>query len=223
MKREIKKIKDIIEREISCSAHGMDHSLRVYNLCLNLAKGKNVDMEVLETAALLHDIGGAKETTDPSGNTCHAIEGAKMAKPILKELGFSKEKIKHVQDCIKTHRYKTNEKPKTKEAKILFDADKVDALGAIGVARQFVWIGKNNANIYKKMDIKKYAKENLCGKINGRIQDKTKHSAQLEFEAKIKHLPKKLYTKEAKKIAKERLKFHKEFLERMEREIKANL
>lgn len=217
------KIKNLLEKEITCSAHRLDHSLRVYNLCLNLTKGENIDMEVLEAAALLHDIGGAKETADPSGKTDHAVIGAKMVKPILKKSGFSKEKTKHVQDCIETHRYKTRRKPKTKEAQILFDADKLDALGAIGIARGFVWIGKNNANIYKKADIKKYAKENLCGKINGRIQDKTKHSPQIEFQTKLKNLPKRLYTKKAKLVAKERLRFHKEFLERMEKEIKGSL
>lgn len=217
------KIKNLLEKEITCPAHKLDHSLRVYNLCLYLAKGKNIDMEVLEAAALLHDIGGAKETADPSGKICHATEGAKMVKPILKKLGFPKEKIKHVQDCIKTHRYKTHRNPKTKEAKILFDADKLDALGAIGVARGFVWVGKNNANIYRKADIKKYAKENLCGKIDGRIQNKTKHSPQIEFETKLRNLPKKLYNKKAKEIAKARLRFQKDFLARMEKEIKGSL
>ena len=155
---------------------------------------------------------------DSTGNTDHALLGAEIAEPILKDLGFSEEKIKHIQDCIISHRYKTGNKPKTEEAKILFDADKLDSLGAIGVARHLVWVGRNNANIYKKVNIEEYAKENLCGKINGRIQDKTKHSPQIEFEIKTKFLKDRLYTEKARKVAIERTEFFKKFLDRLERE-----
>ncbi|MBU0899152.1 MAG: HD domain-containing protein [Nanoarchaeota archaeon] len=224
MNSKIQKIKEAVEKELSCSAHNMDHVMRVYRNCLSIAKNKDVDMEVLQAAAILHDIGAVKEMHDNTGNTDHAMIGAEMAEPILKELGFSDDKIKHVKDCIISHRYKTENKPKTKEAEILFDADKIDALGAIGIARSFSWVGKNNANIYRKVNIEEYAKENLTdGKINGRIIDKTKHSPQIEFEIKGKFLIDKLYTKKAKEIAKERIKFFKNFLDRMEREINGEL
>ena len=177
MDRKIEKIKEIVKKELaSCPAHNFDHVIRVYNLALHLAENENVDLDVIKAAVLLHDIGEKKELDDPTGKTDHAIEGAKMAKPILNNLGYSKDKIKHIQDCIISHRYRTENKPQTKEAKIVFDADKLETVGAIGIARAFVWTGKNNAHIYKKVDIDKYAKENLGGKINGRIQDKTKHS-----------------------------------------------
>lgn len=219
MEERFQQIKKIVEKELSCSAHDIDHVMRVYNMCLYLAKGKIVDLDVLKGAALLHDIAAVKETQDISGNTDHAIVGAEMAKTILKKLNFSDNKIKHIMECIISHRYKTSNKPKTIEAKILFDADKIDTLGAIGIARSFAWVGKNGAKIYKKADdIDTYAKENLCGKINGRIQDKTKHSAQIEFETKIKYLPDKLYTKKAKDIAKERIDYIKKFLDRLEKE-----
>ncbi len=134
-----------------------------------------------------------------------------MAVPILKELNFSDEQIKHIQDCIISHRYRTGNKPKTKEAQILFDADKLDTLGAIGIARSFVWVGRNNAKIYADTNIEKYIDENLGGKINGRIQDKTKHSQQIEFETKLKFLITKLHTEKAKKYAKKELNFIKVF------------
>lgn len=224
MDSKFEKIKKEVEKKLDCVAHGMDHILRVYDTSLKLAKSQNVDIEVLKAAALLHDIGGPKEMSDPTGKTDHAIVSAEMAGPILRNLDFSKDKIKHIQDCIVTHRYRTDNKPKTLEAKILFDADKLDALGAIGIARAFAWVGKNKAPIFMKVkNIKAYAKENLGGKINGRIQDKTKYSVQVDYETKKKFLKDKLYTKEGKKIATERTKYYEKFLEKLEKEASSNI
>jgi uncharacterized protein len=223
MEEKFQKIKDVVEKELSCSAHSIDHIMRVYNLCLRFAENENVDLEVLKAAALLHDIARAKEDNDNSGNTDHAVLSSQMSAPILQNLGFPEEKIKHIQDCILSHRYRTGFEPKTKEAQILFDADKLDTVGAIGIARSFVWVGRNNANIYKKAKMEEYVNENLGGKINGRIQDKTKHSPQIEFEIKLKFLTDKLYTEKAKEYCKERTDFYKSFLDRLEKEIRGEI
>ncbi len=214
------KIKKIVKKELEyCPAHNFDHVTRVYNLAVHLAEEENVDLEIIKLGALLHDIAGRKELNDSSGNTDHAVEGAKMAKLILKDLKYPDEKIKHIENCIVSHRYRTNSKPKTQEAKIIFDADKLETTGAIGIARAFVWVGRNNAHIYRKIDTKKYAKENLSGSLNGRIQDKTKHSPQLNWETKDKYILNYLYTDKAKKIAKKRIIFTTKFLEKLENEI----
>ena len=142
-----------------------------------------------------------------------------MAYPILKNLNFNEEKIKHIQECIISHRYKTENKPKSKEAKILFDADKLDTIGTIGLARAFIWIGKNNAHIYRKVDLNEYIKENLNGKINGRIQDTSKHSINLEYEIKYKFIIDKLHSEKAKEIGRKRLTYFKEFLNNLEKEV----
>ena len=224
MDEKIEKIKEIVKKELAfCSAHNFDHVMRVYNLALHLAENETVDLDVIKAAVLLHDIGGKKEVDDPTGKTDHAIEGAKMAEPILNNLGYSKDKIKHIQDCIISHRYRTGNEAKTKEAQILFDADKLDTLGAIGIARSFVWVGRNNAKIYTDINIEEYINENLGGKINGRIQDKTKHSPQIEFETKLKFLITKLHTEKAKEVCKERIEFYKSFLDRLKREINGEL
>lgn len=225
--KNFQKIKEIVEREIRNTpdtAHDMGHVMRVHSLALKIAKQeKNVDMDVLQVAILLHDIGGHKEISDPSGKTDHAIESARMAEPILKNLCFTEKQIKHIQDCIVSHRYKTESKPQTIEAKILFDADKLDAVGAIGIARGFCWIGKNNAHIYRKPNIDDYIKENMHGKKNGRIKDKTKHSPQIEFAVKHKFLIDKLFTETAKKICRERMTFSENFFDRLEKEINGEL
>ena len=97
-------------------------------------------------------------------------------------------------------------------------------MGAIGIARAFVWTGKNKANIYKKVDdIEEYARENLGGSIKGRIQDKTKHSPQIGWETKGKYIMNILHTEAAKEIAEERRKFSIEFFDRLEKEINGEL
>ncbi len=223
MTKKIEEVKKFAKKYLANDndpAHNIEHVMRVYNLAIKLAENEKVDLDVIKIAVLLHDIGGTKERKDPSGKTDHAVESAKLAKPFLKNLGLSKDRIEHILNCIVSHRYRSEQKPKTLEAKIIFDADKLETVGAIGVARSFVWVGKNNAHIYRKTNIEKYAKENLCGKINGRIQDKTKHSPQLNWETKDKHVVDYLYTKKAKLIAKKRIKFSKEFFSKLEKEIK---
>jgi len=227
MTEKFHKIKDIVEKELNQekdSAHDIDHIMRVYALAMTIAASeKEVDLDILQAAVLLHDIGGAKEANDPSGETDHAVIGAEMARPILEDFEFSAEQIKHIQACILSHRYRTENKPQTIEAKIVFDADKLDAVGAIGLARDFAWIGRQGAKIYKVANIDEYIKENQGGKLNGRVQDKSKHSAHIQFETKHKFLLDKLYTETAKKIAQERLNYYKEFLDRLEKEVNGQL
>ena len=206
MEEKYQKIKEIVEKESlgADPVHDASHVTRVYNLCLKLAeKEKGIDLDVIKLAALLHDIGGVREQEDKSGKTNHAKESAKMAFDILSRFNFPKEKIGQVIHCILAHRYRGSSlKPNTKEAKILFDADKLDALGAIGIARAYAWTGKNNGKLSGDISLKEYIKDNVVGnKINGRIKDKTKHSPFVEYELKLKHLPKKLYTKRAKLMA----------------------
>jgi uncharacterized protein len=223
METKFQKIKKIVEEEMSRGkdpSHDIDHVMRVYNLALYISKEESgVDQEVLRAAVLLHDIGSAEEINDLTGQTDHAVVGAKMAQPILESLSFSDAKIKHIQDCILSHRYRTDYKPKTIEAKIVYDADKLDTVGAVGVARVFAWAGKHQAKIYKKVYVPKYIKENQDGKLNGRIQDKSKHSAHINYEVKDKFLLDNLYTKTAKKIGRKKLLYYKAFLDQLEREI----
>ena len=220
MEEKLEKLKNIVEKELSCSAHDLEHSKRVYNTCLKLAQDESVDLNVLKASALLHDIARVEEDNDPTGNTDHAILGSKKAETILRKLEFPEEQIQKITHCILTHRFRNNQEPKTREAQILFDADKLDSCGALSIARGFIWVGRNNAKIYTEVNIDEYIKDNLGGKINGKIKDKTKHSVQIEFENKTKKLGDKLYTEKAKEIYKERMVFCEEFLKRLKKEIK---
>ena len=226
MEEKYRQLKAIAEKEMEGAslAHDINHVMRVYNLCLKLAKYEsNVDLDILKTAALLHDIARIEE--DKSGhnhvlNIDHAILGAEMSEKILRGLAYSEEKIEHIKHCIAAHRFRSGVEPRTKEAKILSDADKLDVLGAVGIARSFTIGGECGQKIYSDTPIDEYTKENLTGgKPNGRIKDPSKHASNLEFETKFKHIPGKLYTQKAREIAKERLEYMKQFFERLKSEI----
>ncbi|MDO8524684.1 MAG: HD domain-containing protein [bacterium] len=220
MEDKLQKLKEIVEKELSCSAHSLDHTTRVYNFALNLAEGESIDKEVLEAAVLLHDIARAKEDTDSSGNTSHALLGAEMAESILGELEFSEEKIRHIMDCIRAHSFKGGN-PKTIEAKILFDADKIDSLGCVGIARAFAIGGQYGQKIYSEVPLEEYIKDNLVGgELDGKIKDVSRHAPNLEFETECKFVPGRLYTEKAKEFAKQRLDFMNQFFERLKKELK---
>jgi len=225
METKYQRIKEIVERELSCSAHAMDHVMRVYTICLQLAKYESgIALDVLKTAALLHDIARVKEFKDKTGSIDHTALGTEIATKILRTLGYSEEKIAHVNHCIAAHRFRGNVKPQTKEAKILFDADKLDVLGAIGVARSFMMAGQYGQKIYSDIPIKEYLKDNVVGeKTNGRLKNISKHTPNLEFEMKFRHIPERLYTQKARKIAEERLTFMENFFERLKMEMRGEL
>jgi len=116
------------------SAHDAEHVYRVLNYALDIAAHEsNINLEILSAACLLHDVGQIEQLTDPAID--HAVHGAEMAYAWLTENGYSNEFAGKVKECIRTHRYRSSDPPRSNEAKILFDADKVDACGAIGMAR----------------------------------------------------------------------------------------
>ena len=218
MLEKYKTLISIVEKELSCSAHNMDHVKRVFNTCITIAKNEsNVDLDVLLPAALLHDIARVKEIQDVTGEIDHAKLGSEMAEAILYELGYKRDVIEKIKHCIITHRFRSDNFPGTIEAKILFDADKLDAIGAVGLSRSYMLAGQHGQKIYINKPIKEYMKDNTAE--NGRLKDISKHSPMIEYEFKFKKIPKKLYTKKAKELAKSRIKFMDEFFNRLKLEI----
>jgi uncharacterized protein len=115
-------------------------------MALDIGTNHNIDRDILVTASLLHDIGRDVEYND---STCdHAVVGANMAFKFLLELGWDKTKANHVKDCILTHRYCKESPPKSIEAKILFDADKLDISGGVGIARTLQFWGMISEPLY---------------------------------------------------------------------------
>lgn len=183
------------------SGHGFDHTERVYKNALKISQGEELDLDVVKASALLHDICRGDENSKKI--ECHAEGGAKLSSEILKELGFPEDKVEKVAYAIKVHRHSKGINPDTIEAKILQDADRLDALGAISVARIFEYGGKTGKPTHRPDNLKipKPSKEEEC--------------SLYQFYKKIlKITPDKFHTKKAQEIAKSRYEFVKQFVER---------
>lgn len=187
-------------------SHDWSHVERVTNTAVAIAKKEKANISVVKVASLLHDIGrhSLKEI-----NYDHAVEGAKMTRRILKKYSQISEKEKeNIVHCIESHRFRNNLIPKTKEAKCLHDADKIDALGAVGIARAYIYLGET-------MDCVIYMKAK-----KERNPDKRRtNSVQEEYEIKYKHLPGKMLTKTGRNLARKRLKYMRSYLQRLEKEV----
>ncbi|MGD9276617.1 MAG: HD domain-containing protein [Candidatus Pacearchaeota archaeon] len=189
-------------------SHAFDHTQRVFNLALHLSKEKEIDLDILKASVLLHDI-ARKKQDELNGEICHAQEGAKIAKEILEKTDFPEDKIEKVVHAIEAHRQSRGPEPETEEAKILSDADKLDALGAITIGGIFSTGGKVDRPLY---DPKIPPKEDYKNK---GYSDTTINGF---YEKLLKLKPENFYTEEAKKLAKGRYKFVEEFLERFLKE-----
>lgn len=135
---------------LSCmtdSAHDSQHIYRVLYVALDIAGVEpDVDMDVLICACLLHDIGRQEQFQNPALD--HAQVGADKAQRFLLEHGFDAEFARRVGDCIRAHRYRAANPPRSIEARILFDADKIDVSGAIGIARTLIYDGQVGEPLY---------------------------------------------------------------------------
>lgn len=205
----LERIKERSEEFFRLSHHDKSHVERVYHLAVRMATEENADLDVVRAAVLLHDIARAME--DEGRIEDHATEGAKMARNILEEVNFPKEKIDKVIHCIETHRFRKAVVPESLEAKILQDADRLDIIGAIGLARVFTRGGWSNLPMY---DPSIPPKEEYDGK---------SLTAVNHIYEKILKVKDTFNTETAKVIAKERHKFVLQFLERFLKEWKGEL
>lgn len=192
------------EQFFRLSHHDKSHVKRVYNLAVRIAKEEGAELDVIKAAVLLHDVARALE--DEGKIEDHALESAKMARKVLKEVNFPKDKISEVLQCIEMHRFKKGMKAESLEAKILQDADRLDIIGAIGLARVFTRGGWSNQPIH---DPKTPPKEKYDGK------SLTAVNHIYEKNLKVKDT---INTKTAKRIAEERHRFVEQFLDRLLKE-----
>lgn len=169
---------------------GLDHSERVYRWCEALARDEGGDLEVLRAASLLHDI-----AVPLVGRQRHYEEGAKIARQFLSGLGLPPERVEAIAHAIEAHSRFGGPEPRTAEAKILYDADLLDFIGAIGIVRG---IGRGLLGGEFDGDVGK-APEFLLGVIE-------KYAAGL-------------HTKRAREVARARLEFMREFVERLREEL----
>ncbi len=130
-----KKIEQFVRQELvktGRGAHTLDHTMRVYSLCMKIGTDLKANLKVLGAAALLHDVGRPREEETA---VSHSILSGEMGRGVLSESEFTDSEIDHVVDVIRTHRFSEGFEPNSLEGKILSDVDKLDAMGAIGVFR----------------------------------------------------------------------------------------
>lgn len=188
----------------SGSSHDIDHTLRVRDLCMKIWQIEWADLETLEIASLLHDIWRPKEF-ETKWEICHAEYWAKLAGEFLQNLWLAQNQIDDVVYCISTHRFRRWNSPETLEAKILFDADKLDCIWAVGIGRAFMCAGEIWARLHndKWVDIEnteEYSKDD---------------TAYREYMVKLRKIKDKMFTETGKKLAEKRHKLMEIFFDEL--------
>lgn len=185
--------------------HDFDHVLRVLALAERIARAEGADLKVVRAAALLHDAARADEDTHQAGD--HALLAADVARRLLAERGASAAFVEAVAHAIAAHRFRNAIEPETLEARVLFDADKLDTIGAVGVARAFAYGSLRGQKLWGDVS---------PGYTPGGQEAHTPHH---EFQYKLRHLKDRLHTATGRAIAEERHRYMVGFYEQMAAEV----
>lgn len=189
------------------SAHDFSHSQRVLTNALKISDKEGGDREVLTAAAYLHDIANLPKNHPESRMSSE--RSSERAATILRELGFAESKIPIVQDAILCHSYSRGLTPTTPEGRIFQDADRLDALGAIGIARTFAVGGATQRPMLAAQD--PFLKA-------GRAPD-DKDNTLDHFWCKLFKLEAKMLTLTGRKMARERVDRMRRFVDELEDEV----
>ncbi|UCD41688.1 MAG: HD domain-containing protein [Chloroflexota bacterium] len=188
--------------------HGFDHILRVYRMAEKIAIAEGADLEIVRAAALLHDAQGSQTEGGEKGRHDHHHASSEFAEQVLHAEGWSSERIEAVQHCIRAHRFRDNtESPQTLEAKIIFDADKLDVIGAIGVARTIAFDVVVNQPIYTEPSTQFIE--------TGEKEPGEPHSSYHEYLFKLSKIKDRLFTGTARNLAEDRHRFMAEYFDRL--------
>jgi len=188
----------------SDAAHDFDHVLRVLALAERIGQAEGAALDIVRTATLLHDVARAEEERT---GACHARVGADRARQIL--TGHPAHKVEAVAQAIASHRFRGEVVPQTLEAKVLYDADKLDAMGAIGIARAYALAGKLGQRLWA---------ESPVGRLSA--PQPADYTPVHEFAFKLSRLKDALFTATARQIAEERHRYLVEFFARLEEEVR---
>lgn len=198
-------VAEVLEGEPS--THDMSHINRVENTCMKIQEREGGNLRVLRLAALLHDVGIVREHEEGGD---HAEYSAEIAREFLSRNGAGSELTGHVASCILTHRFSRKMKAETIEAQILQDADRIDALGAVGIFRSLVSMGalralKQTIGTVKETSMNAYTEDPFDGFYD-------------YMERKPFKIPERLNTESARTIAEQRLEIMHMYLEELKRE-----
>lgn len=188
-------------------AHDLSHLDRVWINAQTIADSLDtIDRHVLLGAAYLHDLVNLPK--DAPNRHMASTLSANAAVPILRDLGFSPAKITATEHAIISHSFSAAIPPETIEAKILRDADRLDALGAIGIARTFVVAGATGRALYDPAD--PFA-------TNRALDDQI--WAIDHWQAKLLRLPNDMLTAKGREIAQGRARIMLDYLAQLSDEI----
>ncbi len=190
---EYQAIRAYMEDCMSDAAHDREHIYRVLYTALDIAAHEEgVNRDILIAACLLHDIGRKEQFENPALD--HAQIGSEKAYRFLLGRGWTEADARWAADAIAAHRYRSGNPPKTIEAKILFDADKLDAAGAMGIARTLLYQGHESEPLYTL---------DAAGNVSDGNGDEPE-SFMHEYHFKLKGLYDRFFTERARTLAAER-------------------
>ena len=207
-KLELKKLKEQVRKRLEKNdvAHDFGHIMRVLKNATMLARKEKANIRIITAAVLLHDIISYPKSDPRSKNS--SVESAQEARKILKKYNFSQGEIDAISDAIRDHSFSRGITPKTLTGKILQDADRLDALGAIGIARTFSVSGAEKRPFYNTDDP-------FCSK---HTPDDTRWTLD-HFYKKLLLIKKTMNTNTGKIEARKRIKKMERFLDELKEEI----
>ncbi|MCF7792107.1 MAG: HD domain-containing protein [Victivallales bacterium] len=204
------KIEKIVKKKLSSSprCHDWEHTQRViHNAELIMEYEKTADKSVVRLGALLHDIARADEIAI-KGKQCHAVRGSELADKILENERIDEVLRGKIVNCVKKHRFRSTLMPETIEEKIVYDADKLDSVGAVGIGRAFLFAGRTGAKVHNT--------EEAALKSESYSEEDT---AFREYLVKLRYIPDRMLTDAGREIAKKRVHYMAGFFEKLNREI----
>ncbi len=187
--------------------HDFDHILRVYRMAERLAVAEGADLEIVRAAALLHDAEGS-DPADPAKRATHQHSSAEFAAEVLSLEAWPAERIAAVQHCVRAHRFRdTSEPPQSLEAQIIFDADKLDAIGAVGIARVIAYSARTPRPFYAPPS------EQFLQ--TGQKEPGEAHSSYHEQIYKLSKIKERIYTNSGRAIAAQRHQYIEDYFKRL--------
>jgi uncharacterized protein len=179
----------------------------------HLAQAEGADLEIVRAAALLHDAKESETRGGDEGRVAHHRASAEFAREILAAEGWPEERILAVQHCILAHRFRNDgEEPRTLEAKVLFDADKLDVLGAIGIVRTIAY------DVVVGQPV--YAEPSEQFRVSGEKLPGEPHSSYHEYLFKLSKIKDQLHTSTAKALAERRHQLMADFFSQLVAEMR---
>ncbi len=208
----IPELKEYVRKEMgNGGAHDFDHIARVLKIAERIGEAEGADLDVVFFATLLHDIDRYRE--DKGEVSCHAESSAEHTRRLLRSYILPDNFIDRVAVCIERHRFRESRTPESLEEKVLSDADKLDAMGATGIARAYLFGGAFGERVWEEKP--KYERF-YPG------MDVSEYSPRTEYVLKLSKLKEKMFTETGRKLAERRHRFMELFFEELENEVRGD-